>query len=229
LSDLTGLKNDPLYRAFTGREVTKPAWHEGRRDSSLMLSVTGSPNLGEISWMRLVIYVDSGATERQYGEIWVNDLRLEGVDRAGGTAIRSQIQLDFADFINVSGNLQYTNGNFSTLSAAKSTPSRSRTTVDYNSNITLFANKFLPDEWAVSLPVTLNYQGALSRPFTRPSSDIELGGTSLFDITRDLARGRLSSIHDPVDSLRDIDDQYSRVYQTTDFRQGFNISYRKEM
>jgi hypothetical protein len=229
LSDLTGLKNDPAYRAFTGREITRNAWHEGRRDSSLQISVVGNPNLGNINWMRLVVYVDSGAVERQRGEIWVNDLRLEGVDRAGGTAIRSQIQLDFADFINVSANLQYTNGNFATMSQTKATPSNSLTRVDYNSNATLFANKFLPDEWAVSLPITLTYQGALSRPFTRPFSDIELGGTSLFDISRDLAEGRLSSIHDPADSLRDIDERYARVYQTTDFRQGFNVSYRKEM
>jgi cell surface protein SprA len=59
LSDLTGLKNDPLYRAFTGREVSRNVAHPGGGDS-LTLSVRGSPNLGEIDWMRLVIYADSG-------------------------------------------------------------------------------------------------------------------------------------------------------------------------
>src|SRR5690606_10152892 len=110
----------------------------------------GDPNLGSINWMRLVIYVDSTATELQEGEIWVNDLRLEGVDRSAGTAIRSQIQLDFADFINVSGNLQYTNGNFATMSQTKPTPAAAVTNVDYNTNLSVFANKFLPDEWGVN-------------------------------------------------------------------------------
>jgi hypothetical protein len=229
LSDLTGLKNDPLYRAFTGRSVSKPAWHQGRNDSSLTISITGNPTLGLIDWMRLVIYVDSGAVERQRGEIWVNDLRLEGVDKAAGTAIRSQIQLDFADFINISGNLQYTNGNFATLSQTKPTPAKATTKVDYNTNVSLFANKFLPDDWGVSIPITLTFNGALDRPFTRPESDLRLSGTGLFDIAGDLLDRKLSSVHNAEDSLRDIDERYARVYQTIAFERRFSVSYRKDM
>lgn len=229
LSDLTGLKNDPQYRPFAGRELSRRVWHPGRADSSLELSIIGNPNLGAINWMRLVIYVDSGATQTQRGEIWVNDLRLEGVDRTAGTAIRSQIQLEFADFINVSANMQYTNGNFATMSQTKSTPANSNTTVDYNSTFSVFANKFLPDEWGVSIPVTFTYQGALNRPFTRPFSDMQLGGTGLFDISRDLLEGKLSSIDNEGDSTQDVKNRYARVYQTADYREGFNISYKKEM
>lgn len=228
LSDLTGLKNDPLYRAFTGRTVERKLPHPGGGDS-LTISVTGNPNLGAIDWMRLVIYVDSGATTRQTGEIWVNDLRLEGVDRSGGTALRAQIQLDFADLVNVSGNLQYTNGNFATMSQVKPTPAEAVTRIDYNTNVALFANKFFPDAWGVSLPITFQYRGALDRPFVRPQSDMRLSGTSLVDVTRDLLEGRLSSVHDPADSLRDIDERYARVYQTTTFEERFSVSYRKEM
>jgi hypothetical protein len=229
ISDLTGLKNNPLYRAFTGRAVSQSAWHEGRGDSSLTLSIVGDPNLGSIDWMRLVIYVDSTASTRQHGEIWVNDLRLEGVDKAAGTAIRSQIQLEFADFINVSGNLQYTNGNFATMSQTKPTPASARTMVDYNTNISIFANKFLPDDWGVAIPVAFTFRGALDRPFTRPQSDLRLYGTGLFDITRDLMDGKLSSIHNPQDSLADIDNRYARVYQTATYEQRFSVSYRKNM
>lgn len=229
LSDLTGLKNDPLYRAFAGREISRSAWHDGRRDSSLTLSVTGDPNLGSIDWMRLVIYVDSGAVERQKGEIWINDLRLEGVDRSSGTAIRSRFQLEFADFINVSGNLQYTNGNFTTMSETRATPANSVTNVDYNTNISLFANKFFPDDWGVKIPLTMQFRGALDRHFTRPFSDLRLEGTGLFDIARDLFDGRLSSIHNPEDSLRDIENRNARVYQDMTSEERFSASYSKEM
>ncbi len=229
LADLTGLKNDPLYRAFTGREVTQNAYHEGRHDSSLAISIHGNPSLGAIDWMRLVLYIDSTAVERQAGEIWVNDLRLEGVDKAAGTAIRAQIQLDFADLINVSGNLQYTNGNFATMSQGKPTPAAAVTRVDYNTNFSLFANKFLPDDWGVSLPVTFTFRGALDRPFTRPQSDLQLSGTGLFDITRDLLDRKLSSVHNAEDSLNDINNRYARVYQTAVYEQRFSISYRKDM
>lgn len=229
IADLTGLKVDPMYRAFTGRAVSRRMWHEGRGDSSLTLSIVGNPSLGTIDWMRLVIYVDSTAPARQKGEIWVNDLRLEGVDKAAGTAIRSQIQLEFADFINVSGNLQYTNGNFATMSQSKPSPATAVTNVDYNANISIFANKFLPDDWGVNIPVAFTFRGALDRPFTRPQSDLRLYGTGLFDITRDLMDRRLSSVHNPKDSLDDIDNRYARVYQTTVYEQRFSVSYRKNM
>src|SRR5690606_14474673 len=81
----------------------------------------------------------------------------------------------------------------------------------------------------VSLPITFQYRGALDRPFVRPQSDMRLSGTSLVDVTRDLLEGRLSSVHDPADSLRDIDERYARVYQTTTFEERFSVSYRKEM
>ena len=229
LSDLTDLKNDPIYRAFGGRYITRPAYHTGRRDSSLSLAITGDPNLGHIDWMRLVVYVDSAATQTQKGEIWVNDLNLEGVDRASGTALRSQIQLDFADFINVSGNLTYTNGNFTTLTQTKTTPSNASSRVDYNTNLALYANKFMPDEWAVSIPVTLQYNGSLERPFTRDHSDLRLSGTDIIDMAHDLFDGRLSSIHNAADSLSDIDNRYARVYQKTTFTHGFGLSYHKDM
>jgi cell surface protein SprA len=227
ISDLVGLKNDSLYLAFNGRPVSKQAWHAGRQDSSLTLALVGNPTLSRIDWMRLVVYVDSGATETQVGEIWVDDLRLEGVDHSAGSSMRTQLQLDFSDFVNVSGNLTYRNGGFTTMSETKATPANSQTTVDYNGNLSMFANKVFPDQWGVSLPLTLQYHGAISRPFTRPASDLTLGGTDLADILRDL-RDNHVSVLDSLDSLSDIQRRYARVYQSTVFENKFTAAYKKE-
>jgi len=227
VSDLVGLKNDPLYQAFNGRPVSRQIWNEGRQDSSVTLSVVGNPTLSRVDWMRLVIYVDSGATEKQGGEIWVDDLRLEGVDHSVGSSMRTQLQLDFSDFVNVSGNLTYRNGGFTTMSETKTTPANSQTTVDYNGNLSVFANKVFPDQWGVSLPLTLQYHGAISRPFTRPASDLTLTGTSLVDLARDIA-DRHISVRDSTDSLDDINRRYARVYQSTVFEDRFTAAYKKE-
>jgi hypothetical protein len=227
ISDLVGLKNDPLYRAFTGRAVSRSAWHSGRQDSSLTLALVGNPTLSRVDWMRLVIYVDSGAAETQMGEIWVDDLRLEGVDHSVGSSMRTQLQLDFSDFVNVSGNLTYRNGGFTTMSETKATPANSQTTVDYNGNLSMFANKVFPDQWGVSLPLTLQYHGAISRPFTRPASDLTLQGTGLADILSDLRAGHVSVL-DSLDSLSDIDRRYARVYQSTVYENKFTAAYKKE-
>ncbi|MDB5106633.1 MAG: hypothetical protein JWP91_4322 [Fibrobacteres bacterium] len=227
MSDLTSLKNDAAYRAFNGRPVSRQAWHSGRKDSSLTLSVVGNPSLSRVDWMRLVIYVDSGAGASQSGEIWVNDLRLEGVDHSLGSSMRTQLQLDFSDFIGVSGNLTYRNGGFTTMSETKTTPANSQSTVDYNTTLSLYANKLFPDQWGVSLPLSMQYHGAISRPFTKPSSDLTLGGTDFMDIVRDIADDHLT-VQGRDDSLADVDRQYSRVYQTTVFEEKFSTSYKKE-
>ncbi|MDQ3002171.1 MAG: cell surface protein SprA [Fibrobacterota bacterium] len=227
MQDLSSLKNDPLYQGYTGRPISKTAWHEGRQDSSLTLSVVGNPTLSRVDWMRLVIYVDSIADTTQRGEIWVNDLRLEGVDHSLGSSMRTQLQLDFSDFVNVSGNLTYRNGGFTTMSETKATPANSHSTVDYNTNLTVFANKVFPDQWAVSLPLSMQYRGAISRPFTKPTSDVNLGGTGFMDIMRDISDGHLTNTG-PDDSAKDIRDLHSRVYQTTVFEERFSTSYKKE-
>lgn len=227
LSALTSLKNEPLYRAFNGRPVSRKGWHSGRQDSSLTLSIVGNPTLSRVDWMRLVIYVDSGAGETQKGDIWVNDLRLQGVDHSIGSSMRTQLQLDFSDFVDVSANLTYKNGSFTTMSQTKSTPANSQSTVDYNSNVTVFANKMFPDPWGVSIPLSLQYHGAISRPFTKPASDLGLRGTNFSDLMNDVLDGHLT-IKDAKDSSDDVDNRYSRVYQSTVFEEKVSASYKKE-
>jgi hypothetical protein len=228
MSDLTRLKNDEIYNAFNGRQVSRKAWHSGRQDSSLTLTVVGNPTLSRVDWMRLVIYVDSGAgVGTQKGEIWINDLRLEGVDHSLGSSMRTQLQLDFSDFISVSGNLVYRNGGFTTMSETKATPANSQSTVDYNTNVSLYANKFFPDQWGVSLPLSLQYHGAISRPFTKPSSDLTLRGTDFGDLVRDALDQHLTTLG-KEDSIADVRNQHSRVYQSTIFDETFTTSFKKE-
>ncbi|MEO7424945.1 MAG: cell surface protein SprA, partial [Fibrobacteria bacterium] len=228
MRDLTSLKNDPGYAALASRPVSHQAWHSGRQDSSLTLSVVGNPNLARVDWMSLVVYVDSGAAvTQQNGEIWVNDLRLEGVDHSLGSSMRTQLQLDFSDFVSVSGNLTYRNGGFTTMSETKATPANSQTTLDYNTNLSVLANKVFPDQWGVSMPLALQYHGSISRPFTRPTSDLSLGGTDFMDLVRDIADDHLT-IKDADDSAKDVENQYSRVYQTTVFEEKFSAAYKKE-
>lgn len=227
LDQLTNLKNEAAYRAYTGREVSHHAYHEGRGDTSITLSVVGNPTLSRIDWMRLVVYVDSGVS-KQSGEIWVDDLRLEGVDKSIGSSMRTSLQLDFADFINLSGNLVYRNGGFTTMSETKATPANSASKVDYNGTASLYANKFFPDVWGLNIPLSIQYSGSINRPFTKPTSDLNLHGTDLQDFVNDLWHDNLRTRNTLADSLADIENQRSRYYQTTQFDKRFTTSYKKD-
>ncbi len=225
LKEISALKisEDSLYelRRYASRKIAPP---EG--GDSLELSVVGEPSLSQISWMRLVIMVDDTAGSKQSGEIWVNDLRLEGVSKSFGTAMRSSLQLDFADFLTLSGQAQYRNGDFTTMSETKKTPAQSVSQVNYDANIILSANKFLPDAWGVGLPLSLSYKGSLNRPFVKPNSDVILEGHDFNDIFHDLIDDNLSTAEGDTSFERS--SRYSRAFQSTFFQQKFTTNYTKQ-
>jgi len=176
----------------------------------------------------MVVEIDSTAPANQSGEIWINDLRLSGINKNTGTSMRTEFQADFADFFNIGGNITVTDGNFISLTQVdggqKKTPANSKTSIDFNSTAGLFANKFLPDKWGVGLPLTLQYQGSILRPFTKPTSDELLIDHDIKDFLDDLLNDELSS--------RDLEDDQmagkSRFYQTRTFKESFTASYSKE-
>ncbi len=224
LTKLSRLKNSPDYRLHG--HVSKSFFNPARGDSSLILSVVGDPSLSQINWMRMVIQSDSNASANQSGEIWVNDLRLEGIDQAWGTSSRLSLQTDFSDFINVSGKVKATNGNFVTM-APKSrdqlTPAQYNTQADYNTNIGFHLNKFFPDLWALSMPLTLSHSGSINRPYTKPTSDVLLEKRDVMDIVRDYFNDELTTDSMELDKKNSL----SRLYQSEAFTQRFSYSYKK--
>lgn len=222
LGELAALKNDTSWLQL--RKVSRTVYNKAREDSSLSIGVVGDPSLSQINWMRLSLAVHPTAIDRQSGEIWVNDLRLEGVNKAWGTAVRASFQSEFADFVTVSGNTSINHGNFNSFTSERKSPALSKTTLEYSSLISVFANKFLPDEWGVQIPLSLNYLGTIERPFTKPSSDIPLSSTGILNVAEDLFSQEL----DTQDSASDLNERNSRAYQTRSQKETFSTSYRKE-
>jgi len=221
LNELTQLKDSSwLYTKKNSRTL----FNRARQDSSLRISVVGDPSMAQINWMRLSLAVDPNAPERQSGEIWVNDLRLEGVNKTWGTAIRTSFQSSFSDFIVLSASSALTHGDFTSFTQERKTPAQSLSTLDYNTALTINTNKFLPDEWGVQTPLSLNYQAHIDRPFVKPSSDIRLRGNDLSDIGTDLFSGNLVT----RDTLSDQAELNSRVYQFYSRTLGLSTSYRKD-
>ncbi len=223
MGDLSALKNSSSWRST--RQNFVHSYNRARGDSSLVIGVVGDPSLSNINWMRLVIEVDSTAEVIQQGEFWVNDLRLRGVNRSSGISMRSSFQTEFADFINLSGNITATNGNFTSMTQnTKNTPANSKTTMDFNTNASLYANKFFPDAWGISLPLSIQYRGSVSRPFTKPYSDELLENHDISDLWDDFLSGELSSLNDSLDKQN----AKSRYYQSRTLTEVMTAAYRKE-
>ncbi len=140
-------------------------------------SLIGNPNLGEIKGMLVGIENakdPGGAGAPVFSEIWINELRLSGLDENGGWAAVGQLNLQLADLgtISVSANI-HTQG-FGTLEQRVNERFRDDfTQLDIATNLQL--GKLLPKSAAIEIPFYASFSQLISSPQYDPyDKDIEL-------------------------------------------------------
>ena len=163
LSDFTDLKRGrrPPYLNAVVKDLG------GEREEKLRL--VGNPSITSIDWMRFVIIADSSTSAEEIkGSFWLDDLRLSDMDTEWGYAARTSGQVNFADFISISGAIRYQDGNFATLSTSNGSPkpkaSAAASQLDVASDFTMNLNKFLNDSSGYHIPLSLGYHSSTKRP-----------------------------------------------------------------
>lgn len=226
ISDFSDLKRGrrPPYLSAVEKDLG------GDRDEKLRL--VGNPTITSIDWMRFVIIADSSASaEDLEGEFWLNDLRLSDMDTEWGYAARVGGQVNFADFISLSGTVRYQDGAFATLSTSNGSPkpkaSEAASQLDVAGDFTMNLNKFLNDSSGFHIPLSLGYHSSTKRPYMKPTDDMELKRSSFVDMTSDMFQQELEvGSNKEEQGLRD--DAESKGYQSYVRDKSFGISYRKD-
>ena len=123
-------------------------------DREEQLKLVGNPSITNVDWIRFVIIADSSASPNDLkGTFWIDDLRLGDMDTEWGYAARTSAQVNFADFISLSGAIRYQDGNFATLSSTGGSPkpklSEAASQLDVAADINFSLNKFLNDSLAI--------------------------------------------------------------------------------
>lgn len=202
----------------------------GERDEKLRL--VGNPSITSIDWMRFVIIADSSANADDLkGTFWINDLRLSDMDTEWGYAARVGGQVNFADFISLSGTVRYQDGDFATLSTSNGSPKPKKSVaasqLDLASDFTMNINKFLNDSAGFHIPLSLGYRSSTERPYMKPTDDLMLKHSSFTDLTGDMFQNELSvESNKEEQELRD--NAESKGYQSYVREKSFGISYRKD-
>jgi len=107
------------------------------------------------------------------GEIWVNELIATGPRAMTGMAARIELSTQWADFLSLGAGVSYTDGSFRTMTENLiGTDDRSELSANVSGRMRV--DKFMPEEWGVSIPVGGSMSGTLSRPTVKPQSDIML-------------------------------------------------------
>lgn len=135
------------------------------------------PTISSIkTFMFGVVRGDSGNTSAvpDSGEIWIDDMKVSGLKGVNGSAASASISTQWADFMSLNARADYRDGNFREMTQSDIAPGRSLVSGGADVHFTL--DKFLPQDWRVSLPLNASVTASTDRPQLRPGTDIPLSG-----------------------------------------------------
>jgi Motility related/secretion protein len=136
-----------------------------------------SLSFAAVTWMAIGVSRDSIAGGTPYsGQIWVDELKVKGIQPLSGYAGRAYLSTHWADFMNFTTGLDYEDGSFQRMTETGTTLKNS--TVSGNLSLDWKLDKFLPSAWGVNIPLGTRLQEQVSRPQIVPSSDIYLTGAN---------------------------------------------------
>lgn len=104
------------------------------------------------------------------GELWVNELRLSGVQKEKGFAYRARAELQVADVFSINGEVNQRDADFHNINE-RFGGGNNETSGNFSGNVSL--HKFLPKSLGLSLPINFNYSQREATPKYLPGSDIE--------------------------------------------------------
>ncbi|MDZ7269370.1 MAG: cell surface protein SprA [candidate division KSB1 bacterium] len=105
------------------------------------------------------------------GEVWMDELRVSGVQKDKGMAMRGRVDLKLADVANLNFEIENQDADFHNVATRFGSGDNTRR-LSLNGNLTL--DKFLPQSLGLSVPVSMSYSESRARPKYIPGSDILL-------------------------------------------------------
>jgi cell surface protein SprA len=166
--------------------------------------IIGNPTLGYVRNVLIGVRNAEGDefTSPYYGEVWVNELRMVGLEERGGVAGLARLDADLADLGSVGLSGSYSSIGFGALDQKLDDRAKeSVTQVDFSTNLQL--GKFLGQNSKVQIPFYYQYSETVRKPqFDALDLDLPLDE-------------KLRSIADPVerDSVREQSQDFSSLKQ----------------
>lgn len=124
-------------------------------------AIKGNPSLGNIR--SLMIGVKNATSNSICGEVWFNELRLAELENKGGWAAIGAVDMNAADFINLSLTGRMSTVGFGTVEQKPNERSREELK-QFDAMMNINAGKLLPKKWNMQIPVGLNHSQNVSTP-----------------------------------------------------------------
>ncbi len=141
--------------------LTAPYWEQDPQDSLRTMTIVGNPNLGYVRGMMIGVRNKSG--ELKSVDVWINELRVTGLDERGGMAALAQVEAQLADFGNVSLAGNYSSIGYGAIDQKVDQRSlENHTQLDASINLDL--GKFFNEESGIKVPFYAQFNQETSTP-----------------------------------------------------------------
>ncbi len=139
-----------------------------------IIRVKGNPTLGLVRAIRIGVRNSNLERGEEDVEVWINELRMTGLNERGGVAALAKLDVQLADFGTFSAAGAYTGVGFGGLDQRLAQRAQEEL-VQYDFSTNLKLDKFFPKKLGLSLPMYAQYSNAFSTPQYDPvDSDIKL-------------------------------------------------------
>ena len=167
------LKDKKVERNNSGASLAVP-WETEDPANGNKIRIIGNPNLGLVKGIMIGVRNTPDDGLNKCLEVWVNELRLTGLNEDGGVAGLARLDLQLADFGRVS-----LSGNYSSIGWGAIDQKLAQRSLDqviqYDVATNLELGKFFGDRIGLSIPFYAQYSATISNPKFDPyDRDIEL-------------------------------------------------------
>jgi cell surface protein SprA len=132
------------------------------------ISVIGNPTLSEVSVIMIGVR-NNGKTSKS-AKIWVNELRMNGIDESGGWAAKGNATLRVSDLATFNAAGSYTSAGFGSIE--QSSTERSMTNdYDYTFSGQTDIGRWLPEQVKLSAPIYYSRSRSVSTPKYDPYNE----------------------------------------------------------
>ena len=202
LNKLTTLKkhrNTEKQRPYSGISFTTLYRENDADNPANRMTVIGNPSLSEVTVV--MIGVRNNSKDVKSGKVWVNELRMNGIDEEGGWAAKGNATLRIADLATIAASGSYTSAGFGSIEQS-SAERQLNDDWEYTVSGQTDLGKWLPEQLKFSAPFYYSRAKAVSTPKYDPyNEDMELNET-LESFSTKTQRDSIRDMVQTIDKMR---------------------------
>ena len=137
------------------------------------VEIIGNPSLSRLQYF--IVGVENNTSHPITGEIWLDELRLSGVKKEQGTAVRLKSEFNLSDFNKSSISYSKKDADFHILQERIGTNTTSENLI-FTNNMQL--GSLFPQKFGISFPINMTYNMQNNAPKFFPGTDIRTNGAT---------------------------------------------------